>query len=202
MIGTIENSIIGRISGVSESGALGYRFRQIKTYGGELRDQQARAGIKDVPAAWLAFDGADTVAGKTTNAYTHMLGRFVLLIAVENLRNEQAARHGAHGDVGAYQIAVDMAGLLAGWPPAEAGRIHNIRISPVSVDDTRNGRLAVYAISFSCEFPVVCINPDVDLENPLNIVHTNWDLPPSGNVGPDLPDDEHSDAISHIERGL
>lgn len=200
MIGTIEQAIIDHIQALNASGALGYKLRQVKTYGGELRDQAARAGIKDVPAVWLAFDRG--TFDQHTSGFDRLNARFVLLVGTQNLRNEQAARHGASGDVGAYQIALDMAGILGGFKPGPAdSSISSIEpqgIEPVSVEDSRNGRLAVYGIPFTVKFLNARITPGVDVTNPLRIVHTNWDLPPIGNVGPSLPDDENADATSHV----
>lgn len=208
MIGVIEQHVIARIKALNEAGALGYRLRQVKTYGGELYDQASRAAIKDVPAVWLAYNGGPF--DQHTNAFDRHNARFVLLVATQNLRNEQAARHGAQGDVGVYQILFDMAGILAGWRPGPAdsgiGPIIPQNVEPLSVEDSRNGRLAVYGLPFTVTFPNARIAPEVgleiDLDDPdarLKIIHTNWDLPPTGNVGPALPDDENADATSHIE---
>lgn len=198
MIGTIENAIIDKIKGLSDSGALGYKLRQVKTYGGEARDQKARALIKDFPALWLAFDGADV--DQETSGFDRFRARFVLLGATENLRNEKSARHGGNGDVGVYQIMTDMAGILAGHSPDNdaIGKITIERIRPLSVEDERNGRLAVYGLFFYVPFQNKRITPGVDLDNPLEIIHTNWDLAPNGEVGPDLPDDENANATSHV----
>jgi len=199
MIGAIEDAIIDRLDTLNEAGVLGYRLRQIKTYGGELRSKKARAEIKDFPAVWLAFSKATTV--QETNSYAKLRGQWAFLLATENLRNEKAARHGAAGDVGAYQIAVDLVSIFAGKKPGDlegVEAIKDIKIDPVSVDDSRNGRLAVYAIPFSCDFQIQKTSPELDLTNPLEIIHTNWDLPPVGGVGSELPDDKNADATSHV----
>lgn len=202
MIGSIEQAIIDRLAALNASGALGYTLRQIRTYGGELRDQASRAGIKDVPAVWLAFDGGRF--DQSTTAWDRLSARFVLLAAAQSLRNEQAARHGvAGGETGAYQIITDMAGILAGYRPGGngVGLIVPGDIQPLSVEESRNGRLAIYGLTFTVPFQNRRIAPEVDLtdqDSILNIIHTNWDLPPTGNVGPILPDDENADAISHL----
>lgn len=199
MIGHIETAIIDKLEDISKSGALGYKFRQIKSYGGELRDQQSRAKIRDFPAAWLAYDGS-TLKSKT-NAYDQFTARFVLLVATENLRNEKATRHGQGKDAGVYQIFQDMAGILGGFKPTglpTASAISVDSIVPVSNESTQNGNIAVYAIALSLTYQNARISPDVDLTNPLEAIHTNWDLPPNGEVGPELPDDENADATSHL----
>ncbi|MDP7142688.1 MAG: DUF1834 family protein [Alphaproteobacteria bacterium] len=207
MIGTIENALIARLDRINDAGALGYNLRQIKSYSGELRSQAERARMKDFPAAWLAFDGADPV--QDLNGFVKMRGRWTWLVATENFRNEKASRHGAGGDVGVYQIGTDLISIFAGKKPAEledgaevlvagAEAVKNMSIRPVSVDDSRNGRLAIYAVPLTCDFQIKKTTPDVDLTNPLEVIHANWDLPPTGEVGPDLPDDDSADATSHI----
>ena len=199
MIGPIEDAIIARIKFLSDSGALGYQLREIKTYGGELRSQQDRAKIVDFPAVWLAFDGASE--NQAMNGYTRFQANFVLLVGTRNLRNEKAARHGAAGAVGAYQIATDLVGVFAGKKLEGlegVENVRNLRIQPVSVEDKKNGRVAVYAISFAINFKVQHVSPDVSVENALTAIHTNWDLPPNGEVGESLPDDENADATSHV----
>lgn len=198
MIGTVEQSIITRLTALSDSGALGYKFRQVKTYGGEAKDEQTRARISAIPAAWLAFDGADKPDRYSGKLYR--LLRFWLLIATQNLRNEQAARHGAEGEVGAYQIVTDMDGILSGWTPEGACKaIETGRIMPLSVEEKGNGLLAVYGLELFVPVFVPRQMPELDLTNPLETIHIDWDIPPTGNVGPDLPDDENADAISHIQ---
>lgn len=201
MIGTIEQAIITRLMALSASGALGYSLRQIKTYGGELKDQSARAKIADFPSLWLAFEGGRF--DQPMNASDRSTLRFVLLVGTRNLRNEQAARHGgAAGEVGAYQILMDMAGLLAGYRPAEGvGPITLGDIQPLSVEESGNGRIAVYGLTFSLSYNNPRLAPEVDLTNQdalLKSIHTNWDLPPTGNVGPVLPDDANADQTSHV----
>ena len=94
-----------------------------------------------------------------------------------------------------------MVSVLAGTRPGKLDgveAIDNMAIKPLSVDESRNGRFAVYGIPFSVNFQIAKSSPLEDLTNPLEIIHTNWDLPPNGEVGPDLPDDEKADATSHI----
>lgn len=207
MIGTIENALVDRLARINEAATLGYRLRQIKSYSGELRSQAERARIKDFPAAWLAFDGADNV--QEISSFIKLRGRWMWLVAAENLRNEKASRHGDGDAAGAYQIATDIISVFSGHIPASlsgmtetpvdgANAIKNMSIRPVSIDESRNGRLAIYAVPFICDFMIAKTSPDVDLTNPLAAIHTNWDLPPNGEVGPDLPDDENADATSHI----
>ncbi|MBK67920.1 MAG: hypothetical protein CMP22_07290 [Rickettsiales bacterium] len=199
MIGQIENEIVKYINTLNDAGVLGYKIRVIKTYSGELRSQKDRAGLKDFPAIWLAFDGAAPV--HETSSYIKLKARFMLLVAAENLRNEKAARHGAAGDVGAYQLCEDMMGVLHGKTPGSlecVGKIDRMSIRPLSVDDTRNGRLAIYGLPFEIDFQVKKSSPENDDQNQLSAIHTNWDLPPNYDVGPDLPDDENADATSHI----
>lgn len=199
MIGSIENEIIENIKSINELDALGYKIRQIKTYGGELATRKDRAKIKDFPAVWIANDGANPA--QIMNANTMYKGVFVALCATRNLRNEQAARHGVAGDVGVYQLAIDIAGILGGLRFENLDKVGKLELSsikPVSVDDSENGRIAVYAVNFMVNFNVDHITPSIDKTNPLKIIHTNWDLPPNGGVGPDLPDDENADATSHL----
>lgn len=197
MIGTIEQAIIDRLKEISDSGALGYKLREVGSYGGQAKDQKSRASIKDFPAVWVTFTNAPT--DQETNSYDRFQAEFALICATENLRNEKAARHGDGQSVGAYQLVMDMAGILGRWSPVDGcGTIKINRVTPLSVDEGRNGLLAVYGLTFTISFQNKRLNPGVDFENPLTAIHTNWDLPPNGNVGPDLPDDENADATSHV----
>lgn len=198
MIGTIEQSIIDYLQRINDSGALGYRLRQIKSYGGELKDQAARAKIKDYPALWIAYNGSP----KPTQRHgTHnvRINNFVILIATKSLRNESMARLGGAGEVGAYQMIADIEGILAGFKPEGAMTGIEIgSITPLSVEDKGNQMAAVYGMNLSVNHGAQRTFHEVDLTNPLQEIHTNWDLPPIKTVGETLPDDENADATTHI----
>ncbi|MAI62412.1 MAG: hypothetical protein CBB87_08045 [Micavibrio sp. TMED27] len=199
MIGAIENDIIARVKAISESGALGYSFRQVKTYSGELRHKASRAKLKNFPSFLLAFDRLETQ--RSLNNQTICRARFAIFIAVQNERNEKATRHGDGKEVGAYQIAIDMLAMFTRYLPDVEGcsAIENMSIQPISIDEESNRKLAVFMLPFQIEFPVKLISPDVDLTNPLEAIHTNWDTPPIGEVGLDgLPDDENAQLTSHV----
>ena len=138
MIGAIENDIIARVKAISESGALGYSFRQVKTYSGELRHKASRAKLKNFPSFLLAFDRLETQ--RSLNNQTICRARFAIFIAVQNERNEKATRHGDGKEVGAYQIAIDMLAMFTRYLPDVEGcsPIENMSIQPISIDEESN----------------------------------------------------------------
>lgn len=200
MIGTIEDKIIAHIKMLSDGDHLGYKLKQIATYSGELRNQAARDNIKTYPSVWLAFNRAPIT--RRLNQYDTFNAQFALLIATKNLRNEEASRHGGgDGEVGAYQISTDLAGVFSGLNFKELEGTQSFEvggITPISVDARRNGNLAIYSVDLTVPFNNSRISPEIDQNNPLETIHTNWDLPPVGNVGPSLPDDENADANSTV----
>lgn len=110
MMDLIENGIIARLKlANSTPGLLGYTLKSIDSYGEQLASENLKGVITNLPAVWVTFLGAQKVAGEDDCQWS---ARFVVIAAHRNARNEKASRLGAGDDVGVYQIANDIRGLL------------------------------------------------------------------------------------------
>lgn len=195
MIGAIENAMIVRLTAAQDSGALGYRLKKITTYGGEFAEG-ITAAAKGFPMILIAFSGGGLQKAFTTEfVYS---AKFTVIVAAQNLRNEQAARHGAEGKVGSYQIVEDVLALLAGQDlglDIDALKPGNIQIL---ANDKSDGFLAsLYGMEFTTSFSVGVAEPVPALDD-FETFHANWDVPIHGNVTPPLPSDEDADATDHV----
>jgi phage gp37-like protein len=111
MISEIENAILARITAAHDGNVLGYKLKKIATYGGEFSDGLDKIAGKLFPFILVAFAGC--ARQSHTNARIKFSGKWVVFCGASNLRNEAAARHGAEGKVGSYQIVKDVVQLLA-----------------------------------------------------------------------------------------
>lgn len=195
MIGEIENAILDRLAKTK----LGYKL-SIASYGGELDDIETLAGIVgDLPGVWVMMKGmgrAIDVPGGYETPVT-----FSLYVATRNLRNEAAARRGGKGgEIGAYQIVMDLRAALKGSrlgleiDPLRPGRVFTLF----------NGKLrAARAAVWACEFETAFTEDDLATEEraddaaPFRHFNAYWDVPPLGNVPPPPPP-ETADAEDFI----
>lgn len=201
MIGEIENAILERLKTVNASGALGYKIKTIASYAGDASDDPVQA-TRDYPAIWIIYK--KSVKGAVDiPSHIPYTAQFYIICAAKSLRNERVARYGNDdsGEVGACQIAEDCASILHFFkPPNIEGAKQCIAgdIDPLFADKKGKSLAAIYALDLSVGYQ---FKPDkfvIDSANPLQAVHTNWDLPPNGEVGATLPDDENADATSHV----
>lgn len=195
MIGAIENAIIGQLKIRSESGALGYWYRTLDTYPDDFDAYFAdKKGLLRAPAAWCVFLALDDCDDRNDGAGVTGTGRFALVVAGQNLRNEQAARHGgpdAQVEPGSYQLATDAARILSGNWLEESG-VPLVR--PIMVAGLRlvqrtpmmaQNNLSLVAVELRCTFPLGewPRRDDGDFAR----LHADWDVPPIGNVAAPLP---------------
>lgn len=195
MIGAIETAIIDALRAQSDAGALGYRYRLLDTYPDDF-DQYFtdKKGLIRAPAAWCTFLALDDCQDLGDGQGVQGTGRFALVLAAQNLRNESASRHGGpagQSEPGSYQLAEDAARILSGnWLADEPG-VSLIR--PISVAGIRlvqrtemmaKNNLSLMAVELRCTFPIGQFAEEaIDLQK----LHVDWDVPPIGNVAPPLP---------------
>lgn len=120
MIAAIEDAIINAIKAASDAQpGLGYRLREVASYGGQLDDDLANV-VRGFPAVWVAYAGAgksrphESQRRKWKTPLT-----FALMHGTRNVRGERATRHGLEvagsiKEVGVYQMLDDTRAIMLG----------------------------------------------------------------------------------------
>lgn len=186
MIAAIESAIVARIQFASDAGTLGYRFRKVASYGGEFDEEGLKQLVKDYPAAWTVFGGEPRPEHLGQETYRHRPG-FAVIVAARSLRNEEATRRGAAGDVGTYQLVKDVRALLIGQTLALD--IHPL--SPGAVRSLFNGslrdrKLSLYGVEFHTAYDSAMAAADAAIDD-FTAFHADWDIPAGETVAPPLP---------------
>lgn len=195
MIGAIENAIIGALRARSEAGELGYKYRLLDTYPDDF-DQYFtdKKGLIRAPAAWCTFLALDDCQDFGDGQGVQGIGRFALVLAAQNLRNETATRHGGpdgQSEPGSYQLVEDALRILSDNWLADEPTVRLIR--SISVAGVRlvqrtemmaKNNLSLMAVELRCTFPMGRFSAEADGFEQL---HVDWDVPPIGNVIPPLP---------------
>lgn len=199
MIAAIENAVLELLRDAGEDGRLGYEFRTLETYPEEW-DQyfKEKKGQLRTPGAWAVFLGIVSME-LSDDRVTYGLARFALVLAAQNLGNETGTRHGGGGDPGSYQLGLDAIGLLAGNDLGlDIGRINPRRLALVGrTAEMRTNKLSLIAFEWETRIPIAQLIADGELAD-FETFHANWDVPPFGGIGPDLPDDEAADATDTV----
>ncbi|MBI1214550.1 MAG: DUF1834 family protein [Alphaproteobacteria bacterium] len=196
MIGSIEQGIVDRLTAASESGGLGYAFKKVDSYGGDL-DAAVDRIIRDTPAALVISKGLTVV--QTARTRVKLRAGFGVLCCARSLRNEKAARNGTPlGGVGSYQLIEDVTSLLifqtfglAINPLALTG------VVPVANDRLDGKLLSIYSVEVETFYSITVPDITGDL-NDFTTFNVNWDVPVLGNVSTELPADDTADATDKI----
>lgn len=209
VIAAIENAILARIKAASDAGALGYEFSTLTTYPEDWSEYLgAERGKIRPPAAWVTFAGWSRDPSRDGSRPPYLIAQFGVVVMSENVRNEQATRHGGptgDSEPGSYQLVEDVAALFAGQSLGE------LLVSPIEIGQLRfvaNGsammkrKVSMMALELRCgirlpEAPTL----DAELDD-FESFHSNWDLPAFTLAGdPDtiLPADALDDATDHLE---
>ncbi len=194
MIGAIENAMLAQLKAQADNGALGYAWATLESYPDDFDQYLKNKGQLNTPAAWAVFlglgqcqDEGDAQAGVTGT------GRFALVVAAKNLRNETATRHGGidpASEPGSYQLAEDAMRILSrsdlGLDLVHPVAIEGARLIARSPEIRTQG-LSLMAIELSCQMPLgVMRTPDGALGDFAQL-HVDWDVPGLGNVTAPLP---------------
>jgi len=191
MIGAIEQAIVDRISLADSTGVLGYRLKKVASYGNEL-DHEIRTVIKNFPAVWIVFKGEPKPENIGDGAWDHR-PTFSVIVGVSNRRNEESSRRGAAGKVGSYQLLEDVRALIAGHSlgldiePLQPGVVRAL---------TNITNASIYAQEFHTRY-VSEATFDIVVDG-FATFHSDWDIPPLGNVTAPLPAAEN-DAEDEIK---
>lgn len=185
----IENAILARLKAAGEADALGYRFRTLDTYPADFDVylKEKIKGDRPFPAAWVVFGGW---RAPTDDGALQAPAVFMVVVAAQNLRNEQARRHGAgEAEVGSYQLMLDVAGLIHGQRlgldigPLQLGPCRSVRPTATILER----QLSLYALEFTTLMPIeVARFPAAALDD-FTTFNADWDVPAFGNVSTDLP---------------
>lgn len=167
MIPEIEDAIIERIKSAADaSPGLGYRLKEVASYGGELDDDLAKV-VRSFPAVWVTFAGCGKPKPVSTEKKKWLTpATFVTMVGARNVRGERATRHGLKvggeiKEVGAYQMLQDISLLLINQDlglaidhlkPGAIRTLYNTKL---------NGQaLAVFAREWHTEFIETRPDPD------------------------------------------
>lgn len=193
MIAKIELAILESLRLAGESGRFPYVYRTLATYPENFNAYlKSATGQLRAPAAWVVFLGIS--GGDDIGDDNGFMGeaRFALVLAAQNLRDEQTTRHGTDGEPGSYLLAQDAARLLSRNDlsdiDADIEMVRPLKIESVlpmeRTDEIRTARLSLFAIALSCTVPFGQV-PLAD--EPFDLLHIDWDIPAHGNVVPPLP---------------
>ncbi|MEZ5709725.1 MAG: phage protein Gp37 [Blastomonas sp.] len=198
MIAAIENGVLDVLRQAGEADQLGYVYRTLETYPDEFDAYLKEKQMLRCPGAWCVFLAVSGMA-ESDDGIVYADARFALVVAAENLRNETATRHGGGGRPGSYQLAMDAAVLLSGHDLGlDIGRIALRRMGLIGrSDEMRKQKLSMMVIEFETR---IALSGAAFLPEPgsFETFHANWDVPPFGGVGPELPDDDNADASDHV----
>jgi phage gp37-like protein len=209
MIARIEGAMLDRLRIAGAAGLLGYGFRTLTTYPEDWDALLKDKGAMLMPAAWAVFGGFDQ-AEEQDEGGARVRASFGLVVAAENLRNEQATRHGGPrpNEPGSYQLMLDAAGLLIGQDfGLDIKRLQLVEarsVRPIAALEQR--KVSMWAVLFRTVMPIIALDPDADPIGDFDVFHANWDIAPFGNVDADpdcpgvqLPADRTADATDHQE---
>ena len=204
MIAAIEIGITETLAAAATAGTLGYAWRTLDSYPDDFDQYLKLKGELRTPAAWAVFLGLDQGEDhQDDDAGWTGVGRFALVVAAKNLRNETATRHGGPaGDAepGSYQLAEDAVRVLSrsdlGLALVKPVEIRGMRLVARSAE-LRSQGLSLMAIELGCTLALGNFDGQ---GNPGQFAefHADWDVPPLGNVEAPLPAD-YPDAEDLLE---
>lgn len=193
MIAAIELGMVGVLKAAGTNGVLGYKYRTHETYPADWDDYFREKTDWKAPGVWSVFAGATSLELMGDGSILIDGAQFGLVVAAENLRNEQATRHGGpdpDAEPGSYQLMLDALRLLGGNPldlPIKGlvpRRVALVRPSTLMLER----KASLIAIWFETSFTLCPLDPDADLADFVRL-HLDWDVPPFGGVDGDLDTD-------------
>jgi len=205
-IGAVENRMLEHIQRATDSGALRYAFATRETWPAKF-DQVLNSEVVRYPAVWTAFGGCHEVETIARGRWRAKCS-FGIVVAAENMRNEQSRRHGGSpAEPGSYQLAQDVFRLFAGQSIGlDIDPLMPMSILPVETADIEKLKLvSIYAVSFDTG---IYFDTPVSLDDieAFKTFHANWDPAPYGHVDADaekpgvqIPDDRHAIGTDNIQ---
>lgn len=186
MIGNIEQGIIDKVAAAhgGAQSALGYLFKTLGSYGGELEGDPEEIA-KRFPCFLAMFAGIRNSEEIGPSSYKHTAA-FALIIGNKDRRNNEATRRGVGAKPGSYQLVTDVLKLICG---TDLG-LDIEAIKPGRVRALANSKsVSIYSAEVSTKFITEYQAADADLDD-FTTFHTDWDIPPLGNVSTTLPADD------------
>ncbi|WP_446906205.1 phage protein Gp37 [Acinetobacter baumannii] len=148
--------------------------REIKTYGGEF-DEDILTVLSTFPAIWVVFDGSGSPEQINFNKTVYPL-KFVVLVGSYSVRNEEARRQGAGGDIGTYNmldlvqrllVGNDLSSVgLTGLAPLELGRTKTIFNTSV-----RSQSISVLSQEFTTKYTITASDRDREEAEEIGEIH-------------------------------
>lgn len=190
MIAAIENAILEQLRTAGEPGGLlGYRYPTLETYPDDFAQYLRDNRNLRTPAAWAVWLGVPSGTDAGTGAGWEGVGRFALVVAAQDLRNEQETRHGSGSQPGSYQLTIDAIRLLSqndlGLDLVKALAVRSARLVARTEDMKRQG-LSLVAIELECTIP---FGSFAEEHGPFDTLHVDWDVPPFAGHASPLPAD-------------
>ena len=185
----VELAIQERLRAASKQNVLGYALRAVDGLPVDIDDRLGEY-VNDFPAAWTVFGGW-TVRTERSSGGSEGEARYSVICAAQSLRNEGAARFGAGGEVGTYQMVADVVALLL-------GNDLGLDISPLTLGACQSlysgavqGKLKVslFGVSFTTRMTIEAAPADVLQPHPLTDFTTfnaGWLAPAAGDDTPRL----------------
>lgn len=201
MIAATELALVQEVLDAADEGTLGYQFVTHETFPDQFEEYLRNTAVK-TPGIWATFLGIVEGVDDHDDLGFRARARFAVIVAAENLRNEQDSRHGDGAVPGSYQLMVDTIRILSrSMLTPELDLIEPVRIRsarPVArTDQMKRQNLSMMAIELELVLPLgVFADDPVDLRT----LHVDWDIPAFGNVAPPLPAAD-PDAADLIELG-
>lgn len=196
MLADIEDAMIAAVKAKQDDGTLGYKYKTLKSYGGEFAAGIERA-ITSFPACLFLYEGGGiTKIGQNWK----ITCRWVVAHGAGNLRNEKAARHGdgSPGNVGSYQMVIDTIKILAGQKLGlEIDQIMPTAVVPLVNDGAGSQLASAYAVRLETAF-ITDTLPEIGTLDKFITAHTDWDIPVFGNVDRNIPSDDTADATDIV----
>lgn len=198
MIAATELAILAALKAAADADVLGYDWRVLETFPDEFEEYLRETNIR-TPGAWVVFLGMVDGQDNGDDAGWHGRARFALVVAGQNLRNEQQSRHGDDGNPGSYQLVIDAVRVLSRNPLAPLDLVEPVTVRgarPVArSEQMRKQNLSLFALDLECRLPLGDFAAD---EEGFASLHIDWDVPVLGNVQPPLPA-ENPDAEDLVE---
>ncbi|MDX8385357.1 MAG: DUF1834 family protein [Gallionella sp.] len=195
MIAATEDAMIAHIKGAaSATPGLGYKLKQVTSYGGELDDGLDKV-IRSFPSVWVTYNGGGKPRAISTQKNKWIMpATFSVMVGSRNVRGERATRQGSQTpgalkEVGAYQILADISLLLAGQDfGLSIKRLQPGAIKTLYNTKLRGQGLAVFAREFHTEYVELQREP-IDLSDPMWLrMGLNYYLSPNDDT-PDSADE-------------
>lgn len=155
----VQAGMIGalRAASAADGMPLGFRFRQVASYGDQYDDNGLRRVVADFPAAWVVFTGERAVREIAPDAWSAD-GEFSVLVGAKLLSSEAAGREGRGGEPGSYQLIDAVRRVLLGQSfGLDIAPLVPMPVRALTNDVTAKSLLSVYIVPFRTRYTVEAV---------------------------------------------